>query len=892
MGNPRGIDELRDRVFQLLRAAGDDEPWVAIASDPYRGFRVRIVSKLFIGRSKADRRSLVLPDIDDDLLAYLDLLAPGEAEMLLGDAGITTDIELDRPSLPLWPESLARGQEQKMTVHLPSHTDEFLSAPLVATFYSLRGGVGRSTALTHTALLLAQSQRVLCIDMDLEAPGLAALLDIEHEVHPGQGVVPLLLAAEVGDNEPNVAEHLVQIDEEVELYLLPAGHPDADYARQLAQLEPAAWYREGRNPLRLLMDAVAKLRLSPQVVLIDARTGISPLSAPLLFDLADLAIVTFFPHPQARVGTKALTRALLAARSGRKSPAGSFTPEPRFLISPVPGAGAPEIRKRYEDRALAWVADWLKPASDSQGNPAFPDIEELVHVVGYSEDLATSDTARLYSSRDLFTPVAGWIAGFIPQSAGATVPDEVETVALSAKQRALQQLQFSAGTAEAQSDDEFEQTFLRTDVVERAMRDAIPLVIGRKGTGKTALFRKLTLELPRSVVVTSPPRLPTRRPWMPESEAYKAIGDRLTELKLDWRVAWPLIAGIALRVSIFGRTLPPWPGGALICDEKTAEKYSTSNFVSDVRSMLAVADTALVAWDWIGSMDEAIGDRTVLLFDGLDTGFGLTQADLARRRSAISGLLSFLGARGDDLANLRLKVMLREDLWRSVPLPNKSHFYGRDARLAWSDQVDYLKVAIKQALRSEVVLDLVKDRIGSMPVGVDISSGDVDLWAPAQVYDAWRLLVGERVSGGKTAFTYNWVWSRLSDANDSHAPRALLQLFHTAVALERKLYPASPYERSILRPRALVESLDAVSDEALQALEEEFSELSPLFEALRAIGRTPFPASDLDIDAGVENLGREVGVLGVELGTRDDVERYRVPELYRKALGMSRRGQA
>ena len=43
----------------------------------------------------------------------------------------------------------------------------------VITFYSYKGGVGRTLALANVAALLATwGRRVLCIDWDLEAPGL------------------------------------------------------------------------------------------------------------------------------------------------------------------------------------------------------------------------------------------------------------------------------------------------------------------------------------------------------------------------------------------------------------------------------------------------------------------------------------------------------------------------------------------------------------------------------------------------------------------------------------------------------------------------------------------------------------------------------------------------
>ena len=54
-------------------------------------------------------------------------------------------------------------------------TDERPSSQII-TFYSYKGGTGRSMALANVACLLAKQQsqgnRVLMIDWDLEAPGL------------------------------------------------------------------------------------------------------------------------------------------------------------------------------------------------------------------------------------------------------------------------------------------------------------------------------------------------------------------------------------------------------------------------------------------------------------------------------------------------------------------------------------------------------------------------------------------------------------------------------------------------------------------------------------------------------------------------------------------------
>src|SRR5881398_1050556 len=61
--------------------------------------------------------------------------------------------------------------------------------PFWVTFYSYKGGVGRSMALANLAALLARrGRRVFMIDFDLEAPGLDSFQEFGIEAKK-QGVV-------------------------------------------------------------------------------------------------------------------------------------------------------------------------------------------------------------------------------------------------------------------------------------------------------------------------------------------------------------------------------------------------------------------------------------------------------------------------------------------------------------------------------------------------------------------------------------------------------------------------------------------------------------------------------------------------------------------------------
>ncbi|OAD20581.1 hypothetical protein THIOM_003707, partial [Candidatus Thiomargarita nelsonii] len=164
-----------------------------------------------------------------------------------------------------------------------------------------------------------------------------------------------------------------------DIYCLPAGKPDANYARLLRYIDPVAWYHEERNPLHLLMKQLKTgLPFTPDVILLDARTGISTLNGPLLFDLADMSIIVFFPHPQTHMGTAALTQAILAAKTHRDKQ--KLTPEPRFLVSPMPASKVPDIMQRYQNRAIEWVADWLSVLEHAGFTES-----EITHFVPYRD---------------------------------------------------------------------------------------------------------------------------------------------------------------------------------------------------------------------------------------------------------------------------------------------------------------------------------------------------------------------------------------------------------------------------------------------------------------------------------------------------------------------------
>ena len=877
-------NEIKNHIEENLRDAGISIQDVRVQPDPYSGWQVAIVSPDFEGMLPSKRRQVALAGFDKQQFEWIDVLTPDEREWA---APLPADTPVE--DLPLWPEAMSRSLDQKDSLRFLSDVETDIERPISATFYSLRGGVGRSTALGYTARILAdRGYTVLCADMDLEAPGLAALFGKEGEVRPDQGLVPLLYATDQGDT-PDIMEHLVRVDEHDELYCLPAGTPGADYARMLRFIDPVAYYREEQNPLRALIGRLKNdLTFTPDVLLFDARTGINTLSGPLLFDLSDLAIIVFFPHPQARSGTEALMKGLLASYSSRSN-GERLTPEPRFIVSPLPPTPSKETRSTYERRAEKWIYEWLAPVDEqrTQGETFADNWQDLTRFITYELEVATSDAIRTdRSTWTPYEPVAEWLEGFLPSEN----EKRVEQTEIDLHKAARSQFDFPTGTAEDQPS--LLETYVQTRAIEKALRPDIPLVRGRKGTGKTALFRRLQEANDQSFVPVLEPageehKIPQ---WQLNAEAFREVDRLLDNTDTTWREFWAVY--IVLACSLQEDTFQTLAKQKLEIGESLPEtKASLSEVIDFLQGFFQHDRAGLEAMSLLGQIDAEANPDTLLLFDRLDTGFGNEASERTRRREAIEGLFALYLDQQPRLQNLRFKILLREDIWRSLAFDNKSHLHGRSAQLEWSSRSDFLEIIIRHALRSDAFRELSRQMDSIRSLARYTKDPTSFTFSEEEVYELWYLLVSERMRGAKTTYTYNWVWGRLTDGAGNRSPRSLLQLFNAANEWEEE--EKSEYRKSIIRPRALIESLSTVSKRALSALvQEEFQLLQSLVDRLKEIGRTPLDAGDLDRAQLREqiDLALEVGLLEVYEGDEQTVKRYKVPDLYRSGLDMTRKG--
>lgn len=167
-------------------------------------------------------------------------------------------------------------------------------------FFSIKGGVGRSTAMAASAWSLAQSgKRVMVLDLDLESPGLSSGL-LPEERRPAYGITDWLVE-DLVDNGAAVFDDMVSTSElahDGEILVVPAhGADPGDYIAKLGRVwmpkHDAAGVREvwAQRLDRLL--GQLEQRWQPDIILIDSRSGIDDVASSCVTDLGAGLVLLF-----------------------------------------------------------------------------------------------------------------------------------------------------------------------------------------------------------------------------------------------------------------------------------------------------------------------------------------------------------------------------------------------------------------------------------------------------------------------------------------------------------------------------------------------------------------------------------------------------------------------
>ena len=374
------------------------------------------------------------------------------------------------------------------------------------TFYSFKGGVGRSLALANAAYALAAAgNKVVIIDMDIEAPG-QHMTDLFRprisnrgalQGWPGHGLLEMFeewmnwpaQSKEELSNEYRlkIGQYLRRCRDEVtdtliqkgvtggELWLIPAGNEaDPAYISRVSRFDWERFYEQnGEAFLKWLRHS---LRFEGfDYVLIDARTGLSKEFYVATLDLADTVVLLTGFNWQNIEGTHRAVDLL------RSAPVRDRYGEKRILLigSPMPSL-PPDITQR---RLFEIREQW-------------PEFVDFNVTIPYEAELALEERIRIWERQ-----ARGWKSGDYARSIDEFMKilleddDPIEKVLQ--KNVIKPQNPFALLRRDYIEAEDVVRYFVDPgEVILKEMALFTPLIItGARGTGKTMLASKFSVDV-------------------------------------------------------------------------------------------------------------------------------------------------------------------------------------------------------------------------------------------------------------------------------------------------------------------------------------------------------------------------------------------------------------
>lgn len=263
----------------------------------------------------------------------------------------------------------------------------------IVTFYSYKGGVGRSMALGNIAVLLARmGKTVLMVDWDLEAPGLDRYFTARLGKPIGDSGGLLSLLEKAGPEYPATSYygHLVPVTEfdSPKFHLLPCGDRDERYAGRVAAFSWVDFFskKQGGQWLESLRE---QWQRDYDFILLDSRTGVTDSGGVCTIQMPDLLVLVLGANHQNLDGCLRTIDGIHQARTQLPYD------RPRLPILPIlsrfDGRQELDLSREWLQRIAEALAPTFAPWLPAPATPLdFMQRTKLPHIPRYSfgEELA------------------------------------------------------------------------------------------------------------------------------------------------------------------------------------------------------------------------------------------------------------------------------------------------------------------------------------------------------------------------------------------------------------------------------------------------------------------------------------------------------------------------
>ena len=715
----------------------------------------------------------------------------------------------------------------------------------IATFYSYKGGMGRTTTMISYAMHLAlnKNKRVAVLDCDFEAPGYLNFFNLSkhNRLINGQvnGLVEYLADMSFAKNEDivDINNYFINVADSNDssfsrlsnIYIMPAGNLNetADDDTNSHRMQ----YLEGLSRLNIsnkrfaisnfqkLIDAINKY-IQPDIILIDSRTGFNDIIGFASVYLSDLVVGFYGYNAQTIPGLLSMLDSyydndyklmIISSILPKEDGEQLFNDEQRVIL---------EYSKRVhgEDKDVPIILPLHR-------NHKF----ELIgaHSANVKDYIYFIDTNSFEDYNVIFNELDQILLG--TEKSKNDQKGEVkqkfteDTRAIELRNAILRNLQKTLSNIQsfAEQTQIDEKTFFFRDCMNELFDDNKFIIKGYKGTGKTYLYKALADPTQQNIASLIRKRANDNRRKTGKSDLPDAklkfidiisVGDNdndNTKLFPFAELGISTIQDPAFYFTKFWK-IHTWNSILLDPDFATIKEQSVlKDYVLPIRDTKAIARyEELIRGDIqfiieiekdLGKINDFLSNNNTklfILYDQLDT-----RINPQYWGKAVSPLISFWRENWNSFSNISPKLFIRTDLFRRIEGTNTARLKDNCINIEWSIKevfgyffkLIYSNEESAQALEAIMKkVDTHKQVINNINSGIkseykQITPLDKPTLAPL-VY----IFFGDKVNvkGRKLGNSWNYFETELSNADKSISLRPFITtLDNNAIEVALEKYP-------------------------------------------------------------------------------------------------------
>ena len=731
----------------------------------------------------------------------------------------------------------------------------------VVTFYSYKGGVGRSTTLASYAshLAIKRNKKVVVFDCDFEAPGFTNFfLEDPDNIYYKNGLVEFFMDSVEG-NEESLSTYYWEASKKFtgqgSVYVFPSGNLSTEIIDENSNVTHLNHYLNGLSRLDVfnqdsLVDRfqylISKIEseIAPDVILIDSRTGFNDIFGISAFRLSDIVVGFFGIDAQTKPGMTFFLEAFNKEKA------------PRIILanSIIPSFAKSKLFACFKEYAEEVVRN-LQSEDDEEKNGVY---EIKPFAIGYNDVLKNiglptssyedyisliennefADYANLFNYIDesiddlVIIKKVEDIDYSVMDIEKVQMTEEPESRIYQLKKKLLSNIADNLPELYAESITDYEEEFtLNRYFYRKCMEDLFNLdkflVLGNKGTGKTYIYRSLA----NPHIVEE-----LRKRANKENFVYEFIpiinsvhhfntqllDNQIGDFPLDlfferfWKVyIWNVLMDTQKSVVI-----PSLDTFEINDDTATAKKFVS--YIKNDETIIKI-ENDLNKLDIATKTLENGRKRIIFIFDELDS---VVKPHLWTER--ISPLINY--CRRLKYASISPKLFLRSDLYkRTSNINNRNELNNRTINIEWEKDemfayffkfiLSHSKIEFFELMKlyefypkfyiNKTIKNIEKN--GNQPL--------VDEYSLRHMCATFFGKYADSNNSNKYGECYDWFFNNLKNADETISLRPFIDLIRYAIEdakrdiTEKPILPATYFTNSRIRVSAVERHFEDLAQE-------------------------------------------------------------------------------